>query len=54
MMTRRGITQLIEVIEGRIFDTSDPIPRGSGQDRESKGTLLPPLDDELVLRRIWP
>ena len=54
VMIKRGIYQLIEVIEGRIFEMSEPIPRGRGQERESKGTLLPPLDDKLVLRRIWP
>lgn len=54
VMIKRGVTQLLDVIEGRIFELSEPQPRSRGQKRESEGTLLPPLDDDLVLRRIWP
>ena len=50
MMIRRGISQLIEVIESRIFVREEPVERA----REVRGTLLPPLDDELVWRQIWP
>lgn len=55
VMLKRGLTQLIEVIEGRIFD------RGSqSSSEEVRGEtiggarLLPPLSDEFVLTRIWP
>lgn len=54
MMISRGITQIIGRIEGQIFDTSEPTLRENGRKRELRGTLLSPLDDELVLRRIWP
>ena len=54
-MIKRGITQLIDVIKGRIFDVSERTPRGRDHEREvEERTLLPPLSDELVLRRIWP
>lgn len=54
MMVRRGITQLMDAIEGRVFDLSVSTPREGGQGGELGRTLLPPLDDELVLKRIWP
>lgn len=54
MMIKRGISQVIDAIEGQIFDVSVPIPGGHGQERELEGTLLPPLGDKLVIARIWP
>lgn len=53
-MIRHGISQLIETIEGRIFVRSEPVARSRGKEEELIRTLLPPLDDELVLNRIWP
>ena len=52
-MIQRGIAQLLEAIEGRIFVRSEPVVRRR-QGEEWRGTLLPPLDDELVVREIWP
>lgn len=55
MMMKRGISQLIELVEARVFDVSDMIPRERNHGRETEGrTLMPPLSDELVLERIWP
>ena len=55
MMTKRGITQLIEIIKSRVFDVSEQTPRKKEQkQRVEERTLLPPLSDELVLSRIWP
>jgi hypothetical protein len=54
VMIKRGITQLIEAIEGRIFVRSEPVVIAGRQGEELRRTLLPPLDDELVLRQIWP
>ena len=55
MMLRRGINQLIEVIEERVFDHSAHILRErSLSERVGAATLVPPLSDELVLERIWP
>lgn len=52
---KRGITQLIEMIEKRIFDLSEQPSREREQEPEvEERTLLPPLSDELVLSRIWP
>ena len=55
VMMKRGICQLIELFEARVFDISDRIPRERNHGRETKGrTLMPPLSDEIVLERIWP
>ena len=55
VMLKRGITQLIEVIESRVFDVSEQITRrGDREELIGEATLLPPLSDELVLTRIWP
>lgn len=55
MMLKRGVTQLIDLIEERVFDRSVPPLRETGRKRENGvATLLPPLSDELVLQRIWP
>jgi hypothetical protein len=55
VMIKRGITQLIDIIESRVFDVSEQTPREREvkEDIEDR-TLLPPLSDELVLGRIWP
>ena len=55
MMLRRGISQLIEIFEERIFDRSVQGLQERGlSERVITATLLPPLSDELVLERIWP
>lgn len=53
-MIKRGVTQIIEVIEGQIFETSVPTLRESIRSRELRGTLLSALEDEIVMRQIWP
>ena len=54
-MVKRGITQLVDIMESRVFYVPDHTPREREvkEDIEDR-TLLPPLSDELVLRRIWP
>ena len=54
MIVKHGVTQMIETIEGLIFDTGVPVLRTVDQERDLERTLLPPLDDELVMSRIWP
>ena len=54
VMIKHGISQLIETIEERIFVRSEPVARAGESGGELRRTLLPPLDDELVLGRIWP
>lgn len=55
MMLRRGISQLIDVIEERVFHRSVQILREENpKGKVGAATLLPPLSDELVLERIWP
>ena len=52
---RSGISQLIELIERRVFVSSEQTSIRVEQDLEGwERTLLPPLNDELVLHRIWP
>lgn len=54
VMLKRGISQLIDVIEERVFDRSVQPLRERDQERKIEpATLLPPLSDELVLERIW-
>lgn len=55
VMVKQGVSQLIEVLESRVFERSEQTT--SEEDRaetEGQATLLPPLSDELVLERIWP
>ena len=55
VMIKRGISQLIEVIEARVFVVGDQVAEERFQEGEVEGkTLLPPLSDELVLERVWP
>ena len=55
VMLERGITQLIEVMEGRIFDKgSQSLSEGVNEESVGAARLLPPLSDEIVLTRIWP
>lgn len=55
MMLKRGITQLIERIEERVFERSaHPVSERNQEGEIEERTLLPPLSDELVLGRIWP
>jgi hypothetical protein len=53
MLVKRGINQLLEIIEKRVFDVTVPSVEEHEEDVEER-TLLPPLSDELVLGRIWP
>ena len=55
VMIKRAASQLIDVIEVRVFHVSgrEPEREEQGQDIEGR-TLLPPLSDELVLSRVWP
>ena len=55
VMLKRGITQVIEVIEGRIFDKGgQPLHERVDEESIGEAKLLPPLSDEIVLNRIWP
>ena len=54
MMLRREISQLIDVVEERVFDRSAHILREENpKGKVGATTLLPPLSDELVLETIW-
>lgn len=55
VMLKRGITQLIDVIEERVFERNVQPLRERELEREIEpAMLLPPLSDRLVLERIWP
>ena len=56
VMVKRGVSQLIDALESRVFDKSEQTPKKGEVDVEPKVgvTLLPPLTDELVLAKIWP
>lgn len=55
MMLKRGISQLIELVERRAFEEEGQAVREGDQESLSgEATLLPPLSDELVLSRVWP
>lgn len=55
VMLKRGISQLIELIEGRVFERGDRVADVRVARRAAEiATLLPPLSNELVLTRIWP
>ena len=55
VMVKRGVSYMIEVIEGRVFERGVPTP--SEEVREStrkESTLIPQLSDEVVISQIWP
>ena len=55
MILKRGITQLIEIVERRTFDVNVQAKEERGREKLiDEATLLPPLSDELVLSQIWP
>ena len=55
VMLKRGITYLIDAIEGGVFERVEQHLNREIQVRETGvATLLPPLSDELVYRRVWP
>lgn len=55
VMLKRGISQLIDMIEERVFERHVQQKREEKTEREvESATLLPPLSDRLVLERIWP
>ena len=55
VMFKRGISQLIDAIESRVFDRGEKSLSGGVRGRTVEAaTLLPPLSDELILTRIWP
>ena len=54
-MLKRGICQLMDLIEGRVFEGGDRVADVRVVRRAAEiATLLPPLSTELVLTRIWP
>ena len=54
-MVKRAVSQLIEMIEVRVFHVSEQESERGEQKLEVEGrTLLPPLSDELMLGRVWP
>ena len=55
VILKRGISVLIEAIECRVFERTDPAPSGFVRNRRAgRATLLPPLTDELVFSHNWP
>lgn len=55
VMLKRGITQLIDAIEGRIFNRGGQSLSGGVRGRTVEvAKSLPLLNDEIVLTRIWP
>ena len=55
VMIRHGVSQLIDAIEGRVFEKSErPLSGELRSERVGSITLLPPLSDDLVITRIWP
>ena len=55
IMLKRGITCLIDAIEGRVFERVEQRSnREIGVRASGEATLLPPLSDELVVKRVWP
>ena len=55
VMIKRGVTQLIEVFENKAFDRSErSLSEALRSERVKAATLLPPLDDDLVISQIWP
>ena len=54
-MIRRGVSQLIDAIESRVFEKSErPLSEELRSEKVGSVTLLPPLSDDLVITRIWP
>jgi hypothetical protein len=56
MMLKRGLSQLIDVVERRVFVESNQT-KSEEKDQRGEGeetTLLPPLSDQLVLSKVWP
>ena len=52
MMLKRGITQLIDVVERRVFNVSAPVTSERDQeDVYGEATLLPPLSDSIIVWR---
>lgn len=55
VMFKRGVSQLIEIIEERFFERGVQAPAKEVRDKgREKSTLLQPLSDEIVLDQIWP
>ena len=55
VMLMRGLGQLVEAIEGKVFDRESQARNGGVVEETARGaSLLPPLSDEIVLNRIWP
>lgn len=55
VMVKRGVSQLIDAIESKVFDKSEQTLSEEIRERGvGCATLLPPLSDDLVLTRIWP
>lgn len=56
MMLKRGLSQVIEVIERRVFVEINQTKKEERNQREDgeKFTLLPPLSDQIVLSKVWP
>ena len=55
VMLKRGISQLIDVIEGEVFVISGQSLSERARWRTvERATFLPPASDELVLTQIWP
>ena len=55
VMIKRGVSQLIEVIENKVFDRSyRSLSEVLRSEEVRAATLLPPLNDDLVITRIWP
>ena len=55
VILKRGISQLIDAIESRVFEISGQSLSEGVRGRTVETTApLPPLSDELVLIRIWP
>ena len=56
VMVKRGVSQLIEFLETKVFDRSEHSSKREevGVELVGGAILLPPLNDELVLSKIWP
>ena len=55
VILKRGISALIESIEGCVFEKSEPPLDRKVERGEVRGaTLLPPLSDEFLFAHIWP
>jgi hypothetical protein len=55
VMLKRGITYLIDAIEGGVFERVEQRSKKKvGERATGVATLLLPLSDELVITRVWP